>query len=211
MNEPIDMDKLIAEVLDAAAYRAEMQRKQVPTHVHSETSFLADSAGPLATEVKRLRAEVEDEQKSADLHRRLNERVAAALGLLDMRTDPDTGEEYLPSWHDMPERVTALCSEVNDLLADKHELGLTVAAEIGREEGAPSSRWECDGRHWYADRGDGGMDKIEMYANLNGDGTVTHKRVWLVCDMHGFEEERGRFDLARAAMLAADKALKGEP
>lgn len=76
------------------------------------------SAAPfLAAAVKSLRADVEDERKSANIHRRLNERVASALGLLDVHTDPETGEEYLPSWHDMPERVAALARERDEARA----------------------------------------------------------------------------------------------
>lgn len=90
--------------------------------------------------------------------------------------------------------------------AEVEELRLTLAAEQGKAEGAPSKRWTCDGRSWYGSRNDGGIDKIEMYTNLNGDGTVCHARVWLDIDRFGYEAERGRFDLARAAMLAADAA-----
>ena len=55
MSEPTDVDKLIAEVVEAAAYRSEMQARQVPTHAHAGTGLLADSAGLLAAEVQRLR------------------------------------------------------------------------------------------------------------------------------------------------------------
>lgn len=116
--------------------------------------------------------------------------------------EPDIGGRSLN------ESTEALLSDLERVQAELEEARLTLAAEQGDSEGAPSDRWRCDGRNWYGDRGGGGMDKIEWYATLNGDGTVRHKRVWLDIDMHGFEKERGRFDLSRVAMQAADKALK---
>jgi hypothetical protein len=67
----------------------------------------------LARAVERLEAELheaQDEAKSTELFRDLCRRTAGALGLLEPRTD-ETGEDYLPSWHDMPERVAALVAE----------------------------------------------------------------------------------------------------
>jgi hypothetical protein len=151
----------------------------------------------LVSDLERVTAERDDaldEAKSADLHRNLNRRVADALGLLDERVDADTGETYLPSWHDMPEQVTALRAEVDRLTAERDahsrakaansfaqdslrdeidmlrrerhaerllvqertaeivELRLTLAAEQGRAEGAPSESWRYvhtgDGHGW---------------------------------------------------------------
>jgi len=153
-------------------------------------SSLNESIEALVSDLERVTAERDDaldEAKSADLHRNLNRRVAAALGLLDERVDAESGEAYLPSWHDMPEQVTALRAEVGRLTAERDayrrtldkegaanafaqdslrgeidmlrrerhaerllvqertaeiaELRLTLAAEQGRAEGAPSEGW----------------------------------------------------------------------
>ena len=164
-------------------------------------SSLNESIEALVSDLERVTAERDDaldEAKSADLHRNLNRRVAAALGLLDARIDAETGESYLPSWHDMPEQVTALRAEAERLTAERDahrrtidkegtanafaqdslrgeidmlrrerhaerllvqertaeivELRLTLAAEQGRAEGAPSPHWTYSGGTWSRDR-----------------------------------------------------------
>lgn len=102
------------------------------------------------------------------------------------------------------ESIEALVSNLERVTAERDELNSTLAAELGDVQGAPSARWTCDGRTWYAARSDGGMDKIEHYANLNGDGTVKHARAWIDVDRFGWEKDCGRFKMARAAMKAAD-------
>lgn len=59
----------------------------------------------------------------ADLHRNLNRRTAEALGLGAVRVDPETGRRYLPSWHDMPERVAALRAALAEVLEWMTEAG----------------------------------------------------------------------------------------
>lgn len=273
----------------------------------------------LQDEVLAALPDVFDEALVANTFRRLAKGVAGALGLLEMQKDAETGESYLPSWHDLPEQVVGLAmadarvnaldnrvreiftapitaeegierlvrdradlrkhvAEINaktlrpapdDLLGQRLVNGraslpddtptwvgellteawtaiqalradgrakaaqvasadaeierltaegdeaqalaekrrLELAAELGQPEGAPSARWTCDGRTWYGARPDGGMDKIEWFANLNGDGTVTHTRGWTDQDRFGFEKERGRFKMAYSAMLAADASM----
>lgn len=102
--------------------------------------------------------------------------------------------------------IKALVGDLERVTAERDELRLTLAAELGDIEGAPSARWTCDGRTWYAARSDSGMDKIEHYINPNGDGTVTRSRAWIDADRFGWEKDCGRFKTARAAMLAADAA-----
>jgi hypothetical protein len=89
---------------------------------------------------------------------------------------------------------------------EREEQRLNLAAELGQLLGAPSARWRFVGRTWYGVRSDGGLDKIELHALLLGDGTCRMARVWTEQDRGGCEAERGRFDLARVAMITADKA-----
>jgi hypothetical protein len=103
-------------------------------------------------------------------------------------------------------RLTAAGAAVVALADELDEARLTLAAEQGRQEGAPSDRWTYDGRNWYGARSDGGVDKIERWSILCDDDTIKYTRGWMEADRLGFERERGRFDFARAAMLAADKA-----
>lgn len=104
-----------------------------------------------------------------------------------------------------------LSSCTEDVQGAVRELQLTIAAEQGKPEGAPSSRWTCDGQNWYGARPDGGMDKIERWSTTKGDGTVQHSRTWIEVDRFGIEKERGQlFDLARVAMLAADAGVEAK-
>lgn len=89
-----------------------------------------DGAGRLTRkEILSAFTEVLDEALVANLHRRLNKGVAGALGLLEMQKDPETGESYLPSWHDLPERVAALVQERDALKAEMADL-LKPAVDI---------------------------------------------------------------------------------
>ncbi len=86
--------------------------------------------------------DVLDEAMVANLHRRLNKGVAGVLGLLEMQKDPKTGESYLPSWHDLPERVAALVREGEALrekvksLTDERESLLAPVEGAGDDLGA---------------------------------------------------------------------------
>lgn len=163
-----------------------------------------------ATAAFQARALKAEKERDA-LHDRIEGALAAALGNPVMSIHDGDG----PVADSLESLIALVASEhasVKRIRAEREEFRLSLLAEMGDPDGAPSDRWRCDGRNWYGDRGDGGMDKIEWYATPNGDGTVRHKRVWLDIDMHGFEKERGRFDLSRVAMQAADKALKvGSP
>lgn len=71
--EPVDgVD--VQEVLRAVGYRAEMQAKQVPTHAHAETGFLADSAGPIARALIQTRERLADFQ--ADYRKVMSDQCA---------------------------------------------------------------------------------------------------------------------------------------
>ncbi len=95
-------------------------------------------------------------------------------------------------------------SDLERVTDERDELRLTLAAELGDIEGAPSARWTCDGRTWYAARSDGGMDKIEHGLFVKSDGTVMQSRTWVDVDRFGWEKDCGRFKTAREALKAAD-------
>ena len=127
------------------------------------------------------------------------------LGVLANMTceDPKHNDLWCPTCEEYP-TIRALAREAIRLRAELEEARLTLAAEIGDIKGALSTRWTTDGHNWYGARPDGGMDKIERWSNLTGDGTIKHCRGWTWVDRFGFEKDMGRFDLARAAMLSAD-------
>lgn len=78
-------------------------------------------------EVERLKVEVESEQRSGDMHRELNRRVADALG----KPRSGTGS----SWHDLPEQVAALKAQLDALTREHAQL---KAAQTWRDiETAP--------------------------------------------------------------------------
>lgn len=93
------------------------------------------AAPALAREVVALRAELDDESRAFPTFRHLVERTAAALGLDKERVDPETGEPYLPSWHDIPEQVECLIKERNAALAEAGELRRAEAAALFLPEG----------------------------------------------------------------------------
>lgn len=136
------------------------------------------------TAVVALADERDAEEKGADIHRKLNERVAGALGLLGLRTDPETGKEYLPSWHNMPEQVEAL-------RAERDELRLTLAAEQGKPEGAPSEGWAYTSGFY--ERWEKGKAVVQNLPPLGWKWRIGRRK---------FRDA----PTARAAMLAADAA-----
>jgi len=92
----IDDPIALAEAVLALPCTNEGEAQALGAHAHRLAEMLADAA---------------DEAKAADTHRDLNRRIAEVLGLTGWRTDPETGEAFLPSWHDMPEKVEALVKE----------------------------------------------------------------------------------------------------
>ena len=198
-------DEEIAKLHDAVTF-ADQQGAEAIERV--STAIVNDKWNATAAfQARALKAEKERDA----LHDRIEGALAAALGNPVMSIHDGDG----PVADSLESLIALVASEhasVKRIRAEREEFRLSLLAEMGDPDGAPSDRWRCDGRNWYGDRGDGGMDKIEWYATPNGDGTVRHKRVWLDIDMHGFEKERGRFDLSRVAMQAANKALKvGSP
>lgn len=98
-----------------------------PYAVDGLTPYAVSTLLPLAEQARRqrdeARTEAADQEKRANIHARLNERIATVLGLLEPRTDPETGEVYLPSWHDMPEQVANLKQLVSDFCKSSPALG----------------------------------------------------------------------------------------
>lgn len=242
---------------------------------HGNLLRIVQRIGAMQAELVRVRTErdeAKDEAKAADLHRNLNRRVAGALGLLEMQTDPETGEEYLPSWHNMPEKVEALkaeraeirvavglpaddpatnvieqirrraaalrasrsahsttvgvslrLQEMNaDLTAQVGELRLTLAAEQGQQEGAPSEAWRYAQRHPSSELGWAlpyPLDELpeEYRRPWAGKPTDHDPRCWVLrrdgkwlLRWRAGQRKPSFHESARAAMIAADKAI-GQP
>lgn len=78
-----------------------------------ETVVVEPTHEALVAELEKVRRQCDDMAAAAAIHRDLNRGIAEALDLVDVRRNPETGEAYLPSWRDMPERVTALVQEVD--------------------------------------------------------------------------------------------------
>ena len=99
--------------------------------------------------------------------------------------------------------VRRLEAQERRLMAEAEELRLTLAAEQGRAEGAPSAGWEFDGRDWNKNYTDG------SFAGLSG---RRGKRCWMRAQWPDTERAphylgRGHdVETDRAAMLAADAA-----
>jgi hypothetical protein len=213
----MNIKDLIAEVR-ASKDNVVNQRRDFETWCYPIVEGIAGDAVLLADEVERLTTALDDaidEAKAADLHRNLNRRVAGALGLLDERVDAETGEAYLPSWHDMPEQVTALRAEVERLTAANEELRLTLAAEQGRAEGAPSEQWRYvyagEGYEWALPYVDADPRAVEYWARMDRtirppahcDVSRTCGDKWLLRWHHDLNRAPSAYDTARAAMLAA--------
>lgn len=94
--------------------------------------------------------------------------------------------------------------EVVALAAERDELRLTLAAEQGRQEGAPSG-WSYDGRRWFRSIGDIDLDVV--HARAHPQDKPWEWTVWRPddCSLSGFAAT------ARTAMLAADAALSPPP
>ena len=94
--------------------------------------------------------------------------------------------------------------EVQRLTAERDELRLTLAAEQGKPEGAPSEGWTYDGSAWSKDYPDG---STAMVTGTRG------RRSWMRASWPALSRPahflgRGfEFFSDRAAMIAADKAL----
>lgn len=113
---------------------------QLARHEHGEITVAAPQVESWRVRILKAFSDVLDEAVVANLHRRLNKGVAGALGLLEMQKDPETGESYLPSWHDLPERVAALVQEGEALreqvkiLTDERAALLAPLGDVDLEE-----------------------------------------------------------------------------
>jgi uncharacterized small protein (DUF1192 family) len=191
---------------------------------------LAARASALAHEVVRLRAAQQDTFKDGQIaalekttpivndiaaQRDSAERRAQALAARLAALEPVLNDMAMILGLEVvapatPEEGQAVATKLWQYAKANEETRLALLAELGDIKGAPSARWTTDGHNWYGARPDGGMDKIERWSNLNGDGTIKHGRGWTEIDRFGFEKDRGRFGLARAAMIAANAALSAD-
>lgn len=98
---------------------------------------LTDGDGKALSDPQRVAylSDLVDDGKARHIFQRLVERTAAALGLDKARLDPETGEPYLPSWHDIPEQVERLIKERNAAQAEIEELRRAEAAALYLPEG----------------------------------------------------------------------------
>jgi uncharacterized protein (DUF433 family) len=145
--------------------------------------------------------EAQDEAKAADLHRNLNRKIADALGLLKMRIDPETGEEYLPSWHDMPEKVAKLIAQQQDFVRRVSDLQRERAALLGElsDRGiACSEILKCNER-LAVDLELCKADMKELSLTLVADHKPTRRRI--ICDADTCSG-RPRIEGARLYLLA---------
>ena len=93
--------------------------------------------------------------------------------------------------------VRRVVRERDELREALEEARMTLAAEQGRAEGAPSAEWEYNGARW---------------TKRSGQNSLRTQRVavgweWWIRNEYGTCIIDGVVDTARAAMLAADKAL----
>lgn len=144
-----------------------------------------EAGAVLVEEVRRLRAEV------ARLHADNADLLATADADQHMHTRAVRAEAAL---EDARNGADLAADRANRLQAEVTELRLTLAAEQGRQEGAPSARWAWRGDHWLA-----GPD-IDAEARAWPGGRLylrDPKRICGTLTKHG---------TARAAMQAADAA-----
>ncbi len=142
---------------------------------------------------------VDAAQEIVDEHR------GAKTALLDAisPTRPKAADDSISISHAVEEVLAALANTTEE----RDELRLTLAAEQRKPEGATSPRWRTDGMTWRAATPDGGEDKVELHAYLNGDGTARHAWGRIYTDRFGFEKDLGQVENARAGMRLADDAL----
>lgn len=96
------------------------------------------------------------------------------------------------SAHETTVGVSLRLQEMNTALVE--ELRLTLAAEQGKAEGAPSEGWVWDGHGWR---------KGDARVRRHAEGWE-----WWISGDIGFLTAGGVVNTARAAMVAADKATR---
>ena len=96
-----------------------------------------------------------------------------------------------------------VCEAANRVIAERDEARLTLAAEQGKAEGAPSDGWTYDGSAWSKDYPDG---STAMVTGTRGRRSWM-RASWPVLRQPAHFLGRGfEFPSDRAAMIAADKA-----
>lgn len=189
----LDAVRMMAEIARAAGFD--------PNDPTVEPPAIVARVQNMRAERDALRADLAAERDA--LHDRIENALAEALSNPMMSIHDGDG----PTAPDL-ESLIKLAGQIR---RERTELRLTLAAERGDRKGAPSSDWEW-GHDWRLGR--------SGWRHKSGRCVVTMKRNrkgirW----MTWWERERGsswmvapkeRFDLARAAMIAANAALNGQ-
>jgi hypothetical protein len=149
---------------------------------------LASLLGDVERERDALRAEV----STLNIYRQRREPILTALG---------GAREECASLRAEVERLTIECDAARK---DAEELRLTLLAEQGNAEGAPSKGWQAPTRVRRSFRREGQGWLIDVYRADGGDWTWDFWRLGVAA---GEPVGTGTEPTARAAMQAADRAL----
>jgi hypothetical protein len=176
-----DLDALLEDVAAAQA------RIDAGTANMGEYDFLSDAAPLLAAEVKRLRDETSTLGAEArEAHATLARTLATLRGIAAFPSVEHTPDPELPP--ELRDVVAGVCALLD-------EQRLTLAAEQGRQEGAPGPGWEYGGQMWHRGR--------------RRCATCRSGWEWWLRNDYGTVIAEGRATSARAAMQAADEVSRG--
>ena len=159
-------------------------------------------------EVERLRAEIDRLTAERAALLAPVDGISEDLGVLANMAceDPKHNDLWCPTCEECP-AIRALAREAIHLRAELEEARLTLAAEQGRVEGAPSEGWQAPTRTRTSWRKEGPgwlIDVSKRYDLWDWD-------YWVLGIAAGAPTATGTAQTARAAMLAADAAIATPP